>query len=153
MNKFLSILFCAVITASAQNVPVPGDAVTLIGGGTNKVLSVSTSQWYKISSSAFTDVALFADVKYLNAVGSGDVNALRVDIQRGVDANTFESNIWQSITFAANATTTTANSTCTNLSLSAIPYVRIRFANVSTNAHVTNLIVKYRPKEQQVNAR
>jgi hypothetical protein len=48
MKTLFSTLLVAAIGSSAavaQNVPVPGTAQTIIGGGTNKVLSLSTSAW------------------------------------------------------------------------------------------------------------
>lgn len=159
MNKFLFTISVAVIaivasmfapTAQAQTVAIPGQYVSVFGGGTNKAMALTTNAFFEIQSEAATDVAFFINFKYLNAVGAGDVNRIDMEVFRGIGGGIYESNVWQTISFAANTTTTTAASTCTNLVFAGIPAVRCRFLNLSTNSHATNLTVLYRPKTELV---
>jgi hypothetical protein len=149
----LTTLSLAAADTVATLSTTPYAETTVIGGGTNKVVALSTSAWYSVSLPLSTDVGFFVDMTYLNAVGAGDVNSLRVEWQEGIGQSTYASNIWRSQVFQANATTTTANSSCTNLTFNAIPYARFRLCNVSTNAHVTNLTVKIFPKQNGVRTR
>lgn len=144
---------CAEAADITASLTPPTSSATIINAGTNKVTALSTSAWYNVNLQYSTDAAIFIDVKYLNAVGAGDVNGLRMEWQEGIDSSTFSSNIWRSQTFQANSTTTTANSTCTNLTFNAVPYARFRLCNISTNAHVTNLLVKVSPKQNGVRTR
>lgn len=160
MKKLFCIGFVAMISLAAQaadtiaTIPTtPFAPVTVVGGGTNKVVAFSTSTWYNVSIPYSTDIGFFIDFKYLNAVGAGDVNGLRVEWQEGIDTSTYASNIWRSAVFQANATTTTANSSCTNYTFNAIPSARFRFVNISTNAHATNVTVKIYPKQSGVRTR
>lgn len=156
----LAAVFAAVVTlvsyvdlAQAQTLPIPGQYSTIIGGGTNKAMALTTNAYFEVSSEGATDVAFFIDFKYLNAVGAGDVNRLDMEVFRGIGGGIYESNVWQTISFAAASTTTTARSTVTNLSLAGIPAIRCRFLNLSTNSHATNITVLVRPKVETVNAK
>ncbi len=150
LTAAMAVTALAILPAAAADVdatlPVPGSTTTIISGGTNKAVALSTNSYFYISNPDATDLAFFIDFKYLNAVGSGDVNRLVMEVFRGIDGSTFESNVWQTISFAAATTTTTARSTVTNLSLAAIPNIRCRFLNLSTNSHATNITVKVKPK-------
>lgn len=142
----MAIAPCALAADTDATMPLPSDPVTVVPGGTNKAAALSTNAFFSFGVPDSTDAALWVEYKYLNAVGAGDHNGIDLELFRGIDASTFESNVWQTIRFAAGTTTTTSRSTCTNLSLAGIPYVRGRFLNLSTNAHATNITVKVKPK-------
>ncbi len=147
----LAVMVLTVAHAADPNatMPLPGAPITVggySGSTSNKVAALTTNAYFTITASEQTDLALFINVKYLNAVGAGDVNRLDLQLFRGIDGTTFESNAWQTISFAANATTTTASSTVTNIAVAGIPTLRGRFINVSTNSHVTNLLFQVRAK-------
>jgi hypothetical protein len=138
----MAALLCAP-SVEAQGFSSAKEDNIVLNAGTNKVVALSTNGFYSIDVPKAEQVVLFADVKYLNAVGAGDVNGLRVDIFRGVSSGIYESNVWATWTIQANATTTTANSQMTNFNVAATPYLRFRIANVSTNAHATNVLFRY----------
>ena len=160
MKNIIALFLCLIglsVMAADPNatLPTPGSAVTVGGysGGTNKAVAVSTNGYFTIGVAENTELFLFANFKYLNAVGAGDVNRLDLQLYRGIDGNTFESNVWQTLVFTANATTTTANSFGTNVTVAGIPYLRGRFINVSTNSHATNLLLQARGKINAVKIR
>ena len=162
MKNILTIALClfAAVTFAADpdaTMPVPNSPITVAsysGTTTNaRILSVSTNSYFTIGVSEQTELAMFMNFKYLNAVGAGDVNRIDLQLYRGVDASKFESNVWQTLTFVANATTTTANASMTNITVAGIPYLRGRFVNVSTNAHATNVLFQVRGKTSAVKVR
>lgn len=152
MKKLIStIALCVVVFAlCAQTVPIPGNYSTIIGGGTNKAVAVSTNAYFEINCESATDLAVAINFSYLNAVGAGDVNRLDLELFRGIGGGIFESNVWQTLGFSAAATTTTPRCTVTNWSVAGIPALRCRWLNVSTNAHATNITVLVRPKNERV---
>lgn len=151
MKKILSILTLALAAAAVHaadvdaTITLPNAAGTIRSGGTNKVTALTTNSYFTIGVPENEKVSIFVDFAYLNAPGAGDVNGLDLQLFRGIDSTTFESNIWQTIRFQAGASTA-KGSTCTNITVDGIPYLRGRFANVSTNSHATNLLVKVKAK-------
>jgi hypothetical protein len=144
MKKILStiILACVALTVSAQTVSVPGQPAQVFSG---KVAALSTSSWYTVSCESETEVALLLNYNYLNAPGAGDVNGIRLDFQRGIGTDQFETNVWTAPVIAAGSSTAAA-ATFTNVTVAGISQLRVRFANVSTNSHATNFTLHARAK-------
>ena len=159
MNKFLLSLCLALAPLAAfsadadATMSVPGTPGTVLGGGTNKVVAFSTNGPIYFNVTDQTDVTLYVNVKYLNAVGSGDVNGLRLDLYGGISATEFSEDLFLQRNFVANTTTTTAKLTITNQPVASITHFKAYFVNISTNAHVTNLIFKVKQKPVTVRAR
>lgn len=122
-------------------IPVPSAPPTYFSGGTNKVAALATNSFFTIDVSEATDLLMFINFGYQATPGAGDVNRLDLRVFRGIDGSTFESNAWQTISFAAGSTTV-AGSTCTNIAVAGIRSLRGQFVNVSTNANATNLLFK-----------
>jgi hypothetical protein len=159
MNKFLLSLCLALAPLAAfsadtdATMAIPGTASTILGGGTNKVVAFSTNGPFYFSVTDQTDVTLYASVKYLNAVGAGDVNGLRLDLYGGISATEYSEDLFLQRNFVANTTTTTAKITITNQPVASISHFKGYFVNISTNAHVTNLTFKVKQKPITVRAR
>jgi len=141
---FALAIVAMALSASAQNFRAySGAQATSYVGGTNKAMALTTNAFFTIDVPKAEYVSLFADFKYLNAVGSGDVNGLRIDLYRGIDSATFETNAWTTWVITAGTTTTTPNSQMTNINVGGVGFLRAKIANVSTNAHGTNITVSY----------
>lgn len=139
----LGALALALLPAQAQQLVYSGAQSTSYTGGTNKAMALTTNAFFTIDVPRASDgqITLSVDYKFLNAPGSGDATSLRLDLFRGIDSGRYESNIWQSITIPGNSTTQV--STTFSLTIGAVPYLRGRLANLSTNAHGTNITVEY----------
>jgi hypothetical protein len=159
MKQFLLSLCLAVspLAAIAADVdatmPIPGAATTVLAGGTNKVVAFSTNGPFYFQVSEQTDVSLYVNFKYLNAVGSGDVNGLRLDLYGGISATEYSEDVFLQRNFVANTTTTTAKTTITNQPVASITHFKAYLVNISTNAHATNVTIKVKPKTVAVRAR
>jgi hypothetical protein len=143
----------ALAADTEATMPLPGTATTVLGGGTNKVVAFSTNGPFYFQVSEQTDFTLDVNFKYLNAVGSGDVNGLRLDLYGGISATEFSEDVFLQRNFLANATTTTAKTTITNQPVASISHFKGYFVNISTNAHATNVTLKIKTKPIAVRAR
>lgn len=154
MKKLFSLLMLAgfAVSVSAQTVALPGSAQTIIGGGTNKAAALTTNAFYEINCENAEKISLGINFSYLNAPGAGDVNRLDMRVFRGIGNGFWDSNAWQTISFAAGSSTAAA-ATVTNLTVDGIHSLRVQFVNVSTNSHATNLTLVARPKWSRVLAR
>lgn len=120
----------------------PGTQLPLLNGGTNKVTALTTNGYINLDIPKAEKLALFVDVKHLNASGAGDTDQIDIQFFRGLDSSRFETNAWFTWVVPTGASTAAA-STATNIDVGSIPYLRARFANRSTNAHGTNILFHY----------
>lgn len=144
-----TLCLAAVAADVTATMPLPGAAQKLLIGGTNKVVAFSTNGPYYFSATEQTDLTLYVQFKYLAAVGSGDVNGIRLDVYPGVaDGGTvnYGEDLFLQRTFQANATTTTAKLTVTNQPVASITHFKAYIVNPSTNAHATNVTFWVKPK-------
>jgi hypothetical protein len=155
MKNLFRILLCVAFVGSAiaadtdAVMSLPGSANKILTGGTNKLVAFSTNGPYYFSATEQTDLTIYLTVKYLNAVGSGDTNGIRLDVYPGIsDAGTivYGEDLFLQRSFQANATTTTAKLTVTNQPVASITHFKAYLVNGSTNAHVTNLVFWVKPK-------
>lgn len=118
-------------------------ATTLTEGVTNTVVGARTNGFLFLDLPRAEFVHLQASFKFHGAPGAGDATTLDLLFFRGVTPDSFETNAWFRWTVAGSGTTMT--STGTNLTVAGTPYLRIRPANVSTNAShvITNLSLIY----------
>jgi len=143
LKSLIAVAFAFAISANAQNIAKWNvTSVSTYNGGTNKAMALTTNAYFTIDvPKAGTDLALFVNYKFLNAPGAGDRTGIDLQLFRGIDSGIFETNAYLTWTITGNSTTPAASILTTNVA--AIPYLRGRFINYSTNAHATNILVYY----------
>jgi hypothetical protein len=140
--KTATISLFAIVALSANAQQFSGfKSTTLLNGGTNRVLAVSTNSLLTIAVPKSEELTLYIDYKYLNAPGAGDATSLSIPFYRGMDGGGYETTAW--FTWVPAGNTTTSNTVVTNITVASISALQCRLINYSTNAHATNITFKY----------
>jgi len=130
--------------APAQGLTLPGATATIYTGGTNKAMALTTNALFRMDVPKATDLAIWANYKFLNAPGSADDTAIRLELFRDINGALRESNRWAVVYLPGNSTTPSAN--VTNITVGSVGYVWGRVTNTGTNSHATNLTIYYTGK-------
>jgi hypothetical protein len=140
--KTATISLFAIVALSANAENFAGfKSTTLLNGGTNRVLAVSTNSLLTIAVPKSEELTLYIEYKYHAAPGAGDPTSLSIPVYRGIDGGGYESTAWFTWVPAGNSTTT--NIVVTNITVSSISALQCRLINYGTNAIATNVFFKY----------